>query len=502
MSNNSLEGSSYNPLKDNEKKDTIPCRIDIIKELLKGKKLEALINFDNTDTDQFYNRKNDNESGESYDTRVVLKKRFFGFSDIITQIGGKLKYIKSGTTGHTFKGEILDNYGSFEYGVKVVAYPKKERYGDFTDIRRPENAEIMMIKLLSYFVVKKQTPHIVLPIGTFDTKINTFVNLINENIIDGENSKYNSFIRKHNEGLYHDKVSILISEWANRGDLLDFIRKNYKYFTSLHWKVIFFQILSVLAVIQSKYPAFRHNDLKANNILVHKILKRGERFTYKVARLTYKVPNIGYHIKLWDFDFACIAGVVDNKKVESKWAREEINVTPEQNRYYDVHYFFNTLIKKGFCGEIIASDHVPSEVREFIGRIVPKKYQRMNTEFVNKKNARIMINDEYITPNEILKNDPYFAEFRTNNDVNVKNQVKLSTVKSTPNIVSKFFTSDSSSDEINKNTKSKITNNVPKNMPKNKNSKQKIGKKKSKTISDEIRDFDPNKILINTSSSS
>ena len=30
-------------------------------------------------------------------------------------------------------------------------------------------------------------------------------------------------------------------------------------------------------------------------------------------------------------------------KVESKWTKK-INVTPEQNRYYDIHYFFNTII--------------------------------------------------------------------------------------------------------------------------------------------------------------
>ena len=67
---------------------------------------------------------------------------------------------------------------NINYAVKVVAYPKKEKYGDLNDVRRPENAELMMIRLLSYFVVKKQTPHIVLPIGTFYTSIKPFINLI------------------------------------------------------------------------------------------------------------------------------------------------------------------------------------------------------------------------------------------------------------------------------------------------------------------------------------
>merc|ERR1712227_67802 len=52
-----------------------------------------------------------------------------------------------------------------------------------------------------------------------------------------------------------------------------------------------------------------------------------------------------------------------------------INVIPKQNKYYDVHYFFNTLIKKGFVHGIMTSDNVPQEVKDFINRILPKKYQ-------------------------------------------------------------------------------------------------------------------------------
>ena len=469
---------------------------------MRGKNLEALIDFDNTDTEYFLpNYKDENASGNSYDTRIVLKKRIYDFTNIISQIGGRLKYIKSGTTGHTFKGETTDNYGTFEYAVKVVAYPKKERYGNITDIRRPENAELMMIKLLSYFIVKRQTPHIVLPIGTFDTNINVFIDLINRNVVDDDNDKYNDFIKRYNEGQYFDNVSILISEWANRGDLLDFIRKNYKHFTAIHWKVIFFQILSVLAVIQSKYPSFRHNDLKANNILVHKITKQNERFTYRVVRCIYKVPNIGYHIKLWDFDFACIPGIIDNKKVESQWTRE-INVTPEQNRYYDIHYFFNTLIKKGFCQEIMTNDNVPNEVKEFINRVVPKKYQKTGTDYVHKR-GRIIINDEYTTPDDLLKYDQYFEEFRINGKIN-QNNIKKSVTNANNNANYSDNNKLSSMPDLTKFLKSDESeyNNENINITKLLKGGKKIKKKKktrSRTISEEIRDLDP-KLILNSSS--
>jgi len=395
--------------------DTIPFRVEFIKELLNGKKLEPMIDFDNPNTEQFVNphgfqdMDSDNDN-TSYDTRTILDKKLLNFYEIINQIGGKLKYFKSGTTGHTFKGIVkMDDNTRVNYAVKVVAYPKREKYGDMNDIRRPENAEIMMIRLLSYFVVKKQTPHIVLPIGTFNTSIKPFGNLIENNVVDKDNKKYNEFVKKYSEDYYHDHVSILISEWANRGDLLDFIRKNYKEFQPIHWKVFFFQVISVLAVIQSKFPGFRHNDLKANNILVHKVKQRGTLFSYTVNRSKYIVPSIGYQIKLWDFDFACIPGIVENSKVSAEWT-DKINVKPVQNRYYDVHYFFNTLIKKGFFPQFMEESIIPQEAKDFVNRLVPDKFKQGK---YTSERGRIMIDTEYKIPDEILKNDPYFEEFRT-----------------------------------------------------------------------------------------
>jgi serine/threonine protein kinase len=394
--------------------DTIPSRINFIKELLDGKKLDPMIDFDNTQTEQFtnpngfQNADSDDDSG-SKDTRIILNKQLHNFYEIINQIGGKLKYIKSGTTGHTFKGIVKTENGSkVYYGVKVVAYPKREKYGDMNDIRRPENAELMMIRLLSYFVLKKQTPHIALPIGTFNTSIKPFANLIENKVIDQENTKYNDFIKKYNDGYFYDKASILISEWANRGDFLDFTRKNYKEFLLIHWKVFFFQIISVLAVIQSKFPSFRHNDLKANNILIHKVKQRGTLFSYTVNRSKYIVPSIGYQVKLWDFDFACMPGTIENSKVSALWT-DKINVKPVQNRYYDMHYFFNTFIKKGFFPQYMQEKCIPIEAKEFVDRIVPKKFKE--GKYTSEK-GRILVDTEYILPDDVLKTDIFFEEFR------------------------------------------------------------------------------------------
>jgi hypothetical protein len=429
--NNSKDIKSLNSIGSHKERkyDTIPFRLDFIKDLLNGKNLESMIDVDNCETENFINPSGykDINSNEDFsnDTRYVLNKKQHNFYKVINQIGGQLKYIKSGTTGHTFKGIVSDNDGiNINYAVKVVAYPKRERYGDLNDVDRPENAELMMIRLLSYFVVKKQSPHIVLPIGTFNTSIKPFIHLIRDNVVDKSNKKYNEFVDRYNKGEYYDHVSILISEWANKSDLLDFMRKNYKEFTPLVWKVLFFQFISVLAVIQSKFPSFRHNDLKANNILVHKVSQRKTKFVYTVSRNRYLIPSIGYQLKIWDFDFACIPGTVNNSKVSAEWT-DQINVKPEKNRYYDLHYFFNTLIKKGFFPQFMEESCVPQEAKDFVNRVVPKKFQK--GKHVSKR-GRLLANIEYILPNDILKKDPYFEEFRYNKNKN-KNSRNKSTKK-------------------------------------------------------------------------
>ncbi len=386
-----------------EKINQIPYRLSIIKNMVEGKVLDSMIDF-----------KNDTSDGVTTndDIREMLPKKYIDFNKAIKELGGKLLYIKSGSTGHTFKGVYPppNDENKPNYAVKVVAYPRKENYGDMFSIKRPENAELLMIRLLSNFVKNKQTPHLVLPITTFNTSIKPFITLPKDNIVN--NKKFDAFIKRYKKGEYYDNVSILISEWANSGDLLDYIKKNYKTMDIKHWRSIIFQILSVLAIIQNKYPGFRHNDMKANNILVHKIPcdKNNNKFKYKINGQVYIVSNIGIQIKLWDFDFACIPGIVDNSKVDAEWT-DKINIKPEQNRYYDIHYFFNTLTKKGFFPEFWTDDAIPVKVREFVKRLIPDKYEKEGTEFVSER-GRILINKEYMIPDYILKNDPLFKSMR------------------------------------------------------------------------------------------
>ena len=403
MEKNNQKSDIKSENSDNKNFNLIPDRINTIQNMVGKSNIESIIDFKNS-TESFEYPSN------TEDIRELLPKKYIEFGKAINELGGRLLYIKSGSTGHTFKGvhPPPNEENKQPYAVKIVAYPKKENYGDMYNIKRPENTELLMIRLLSYFVINKQTPHIVLPITTFNTSIKPFLNLTKSNIVN--NKKFEQFVERYEKGEYYQNVSILVSEWANGGDLLDYIRKNYKIMKVKHWRTIFYQILSVLAIIHAKYPSFRHNDMKANNILLQLSDSKSSqtKYRYKVNGMEYMVPNIGIQVKLWDFDFACIPGIVDNAKVDADWTKK-INIKSQMNRYYDVHYFFNTLTKKGFFDHFWDASEIPQKVKEFVRRVVPDKYQ--NGKLVSDR-GRVLVNDEYLTPDEILKNDKFFKVMR------------------------------------------------------------------------------------------
>jgi hypothetical protein len=145
-------------------------------------------------------------------------------------------------------------------------------------------------------------------------------------------------------------------------------------------------------------------------------------YKYLINQTEYYVPNIGVQIKLWDFDFACIPGIVDNAKVYADWTKK-INVNPEAHPYYDVHYFFNTLISKNFLPNFFGNDAegkpiVPKEVIDFIRRVVPDKL-RSGASVTERGRLLLSFNEvkkmgdvQNMTPDEIIKNDLFFKKMR------------------------------------------------------------------------------------------
>lgn len=421
----------------NKKNKTVFKRMNDIKSFMKGKCIESFVDFDQNDTEYFQGTykigsgMDDKTTFNDNDTRTSMGKRVYDLYKVITEMNGDLSYIKSGANGHTFKGKGYTYDGNkITFALKVVAYPKTRykssdgiiSYGskdEIYDEKRPENAELKMMRLLSLFTVKTSSPHIVLPIATFNTKIDPFISNIDDIVKEDHDyrEKYIEFVDKYKKNKFHDEVSILMSEWANCGDFGKFCKQdlNYRSFSLTTWKVFFFQIIVTLALIQDKYPSFRHNDLKPNNILIDKLNVREKKTTiYSIRKIAFVVPFIGYHLKIWDFDFACIPGIVDNSKVEDLWT-SRFKVDPVRNQYYDMHYFFNSLTRYGFIKNFFNDKYIPDEVKKFVYRVVPEKLQK--GKYVHER-GRLLVNKEYTTPFKVLCSDPFFEDFRNNKKKN------------------------------------------------------------------------------------
>jgi serine/threonine protein kinase len=359
------------------------------------------------------------------ETEVRLEKINKSVHDLSTVFGPNihLQYIKSGSTGNTFmattsKGE--------KFAVKVCAIPK-DKYGGIHNHARPENAELRMLKLLCKFVVDKKTPHIVIPITTFNTNITKFTNVE----VPKNNKSYKKFVKKYNAGKFYDNVSVLVSEWCNGGDLLDYVRSKKGTITEDEWINMLFQFLHTLAIIQNVYPCFRHNDLKPNNVLLvldenynskkyRQYLISNDKYKY-----TFTVPNIGQQVMLWDFDFGCIKGHIENNKVNAEWT-SQLHITNEQNRYYDVHYFFNSLFSDRFLNGF--RDFIPRRILNFVNRIIPVEYRTIDPVdednpplnvkkgFVTSR-GRILSDRELTTPFKIITTDELFKDFRSRSKI-------------------------------------------------------------------------------------
>lgn len=214
------------------------------------------------------------------------KRKIIELSEFLAGTNSKIMYIKSGSTGHTFKGMINSDNKQINYAIKVSAYPRKKKYGYITNINRPENVDIYILELLSK--LQDKTPHLITPYGSFFSSIYPLMEL---NI--QKNKKFEEFKKNNDDNMYHKKVSILISEWAYKGDLHEYIRKTVKKKKDTRFlKIILFQIIYTLAVIQQEYPSFRHNDLKLNNILVQKNTDRKKSIFINSMKLFHSKSQI------------------------------------------------------------------------------------------------------------------------------------------------------------------------------------------------------------------
>lgn len=311
-----------------------------------------------------------------------------------------------------FKGsDKIDKggYGSIyqidqKWCVKVVRYHKDKLYKSPENPDRPENAEIRMLDLLCK-EFGPSVPHIMM-YKYSDTFVRNgrYHRLFLVPFVP--NCDLEEFIENKIDDMIYEIEKTSNNEANEDGsdsekEMTEDEKKLLASKLNLMFKVIFFQILIFLAKIQEKYPNFRHNDLKPNNVLVYSLKDKTSDHYYNLNGHKYTVPNIGIRLRVWDYDFSIIDGKILNEKVMSNYLAY-IGVRHTQNRYYDLHTFINTLLTDN-------NFDLDKDTNDFVNYAIPKKYQGEKSTYI--EDCRLLPDIEYTTPLQLLEH-PYFNDFR------------------------------------------------------------------------------------------
>jgi len=296
------------------------------------------------------------------DIRHEIKKKRIFFDENKERFGldefSQLVKVKntSEVKGYPFKAfnKSSTKTHGIRYGLKIVPvetkYDKKEH---------PSNLENVILKELTENIVNKMiSPHIAYYLGVQKVSNKSrALKMLNLKRLEVEEK-----IRTHS--------NMLISEFVEGNSLDNWVFDIYEKddeISNKQWKVIVFQMLYTMSVIQHHYRMM-HNDFHYGNILIDDTIKPGGYFVYEIKNKKYYIPNLGVICKAWDFEFAMVYSnkikdsypnkfitgsfeynrkehktIVKEDDLESK-DLEDLNVPFNYNEVYDPHYFLTSLL--------------------------------------------------------------------------------------------------------------------------------------------------------------
>lgn len=339
--------------------------------------------------------------------KMVKEARIFdapcNIKNLVELFGGSLAELGKGSYGTVYK-VCFDSNCNDTFVIKKILIDDLEIYVSIENPNRPENVEVEVFKRLNQLLLHRATPNIPFYMGDFICK---------EKNEKGKPEYYRYYMAERADGDLRKYIDTILTN--NESDIYSKLNKEKI------WKSLLFQIISVLHVIQKKYPNFRHNDLHDGNILFFKVEPIGN-FKYIINGITYVIPNVGIRLGIWDFDFASIAGDLDNIKTFYMQS-ESFGIRCEPNLYTDMHKFVNTIIAKlNIIGEsniteTTSTRYIPKVMIEFLNRVVPRRFQGYE-KIGYIGNYSLIYNINYITPLDAL-NDSYFDEYRLNSEIDI-----------------------------------------------------------------------------------
>ena len=222
-----------------------------------------------------------------------------------------LKYNKK--VNHDFKNLIYIGFymkkwffKTDRYNIHIGCYKNNKNL-----INTPPLVNIKFLYICSELILTKKINHILLPILFYDVKYDCI-------------KKYNEFNKIPKKKDYY----ILISEQYD-GILENYINNNK--ISIKEWKIIFFQILHTLLLLNIYFNDFSHNFLSIKSLCYKKCNKY---IYYILNNKTIKIKS-NIDIKFFNFDYSNSEDIINSNYIKNN------------NIYYDLYTFFNS-IKKYF----------------------------------------------------------------------------------------------------------------------------------------------------------
>lgn len=313
---------------------------------------------------------------------IDLNKKYFGFSKC-----KMLKIDKQDIKGIPY---ICHSNDKIKYLIKI--FP--------CEILKNKDNSFIEIAYLSLFNHELLNPNI-LPNIPYLYKYYT---RIDNNSPCLAHVPYKKIIKKI--GDIEEYSNILVCEYFPEQDIDIWVYNNEDVITEDHWKSIIFQVIYSLTILQDKYK-FMHNDLHPGNILIDKVTPDID-INYKFYDKSYKVKNLGYIAKLWDFEFSNIF------KEEYFNYKNIIEFEVGFNKSYDIHNFLKGLL-------MIQS--LPINTKNFINNLYPKELIYYKNGEINTSNNTDLLVEGILTPKalkqynlpipEDLLEHPYFYEYKS-----------------------------------------------------------------------------------------
>jgi hypothetical protein len=332
-----------------------------------------------------------------------IKRNLVGVSSgqifINSILNDRLEFVKKIITIFGYKYILKKNNDPHSVNIVLYIYNNDEK----NNIYSSQNINKVFMKLFSDFLSYELTRHIQLQILNVDLLMSDLDELITnivelKPLLDIENvlgktvsvSIIEHFFKMDSLDNFLD--SKLLKKWSNSKDEIEFI-------------TLIFQVIHTLAIIQNKYPNFRHNNLNVKFIDGYIQNVNDVKIPYSFNGTNYLLPNNGFIYKMNNFESSIIVDTIINENLD-----DDLRTI---DQFYDVNTFLTSL-KKHIDSFNIS---IPKKTSVFINKYIDNKKDNIN--------ASTILNDEYFNLIKNIENSIDLKKNKRNIKINKKNKLSI-----------------------------------------------------------------------------